>query len=723
MKTLYMSFFPIFILILSISAQGLSQNILSSNHYDKGNVDKATPILASIDSLDKLIDLYQKINNLEKMAFALSEKADKLIEVGQVDLAEKMYMQQTQIAEQLKNDTLAYSGIQALRVIYITRGDFKKQHDIGLKGLSLVLKTNDPTDIMGVYTELALDYLTMGQQDSMMFCFKKALSYIKESGPVETRKLYSYLGSYYYKKGDYEGGLPYYLKAIDVGTALKDSASFMPEDLNAVAQAFIKLKNYDKAEQYATRAYQLCVHNNLKFSRINVLYSLGDIKLYKGDTAGVILLYNETIALLKTANDKRSLQRACQQLANIYILKGDLKEALPLLKEATEYNEYLQNFYENDYLQFVWGNYYFKKGATDKAIKILSDALTGATNRGRTAFSLRLYPLLYKAYAQNGQYPLALQTLETYNRINDSINEKSRAEVMLAIESRYELKEKNQTIIGLNAEAQINEARMNASKQLQGVLILGLILTSLLGGLAFYYYRLERQQAAELERQNVIITKAYTDKDLLLREIHHRVKNNLQVVSSLLRLQSRHVHDNQAQEALLEGRNRVNSMALIHQYLYQDEDLTKISADEYIEKLATTLYKSYNVSDKRIKFKANIDAIKLDVDTAIPLGLILNELITNVLKHAFPNKREGILEVSLLRGANDLINLLVRDNGIGFNDTTFKQAKESFGWSLIELFTEKLNGQLTLANGHGTSVNLQFLDKNYFQTITNNQSK
>ena len=137
---------------------------------------------------------------------------------------------------------------------------------------------------------------------------------------------------------------------------------------------------------------------------------------------------------------------------------------------------------------------------------------------------------------------------------------------------------------------------------------------------------------------------------MLLREIHRRVKNNLQVVSSLLRLQSRHVHDQQAHEALLEGRNRVNSMALIHQYLYREEDITKISADEYIEKLATTLYKSYNISDKQIKFKANIDPIKLDVDTAIPVGLILNELITNALKHAFPNKREGILEVSLLRG-------------------------------------------------------------------------
>ena len=308
---------------------------------------------------------------------------------------------------------------------------------------------------------------------------------------------------------------------------------------------------------------------------------------------------------------------------------------------------------------------------------------------------------------------MALNTLEKLNRLNDSINEKSRAEVMMAIESRYELKEKNQTIIDLNSEAMIKETKMKAVKQGQVALLIGFILASLLGGLAFYSYRTKRQYAAELEQQNAVITRAYTEKDLLMREIHHRVKNNLQVVSSLLRLQSRHIQNNQAQEALLEGRNRVNSMALIHQYLYQEEDITKICADEYIRKLTLTLYNAYNVSAKRIKFKATIDTIRLDVDTAIPVGLILNELITNALKHAFPDKSEGSLEVSLLRGPNQTIQLLVKDTGIGFDETTAKRTKESFGWSLVELFSEKLNGHLSVTNGQGTTVSLQFADKHY----------
>lgn len=713
MKALYIRFIFIFIIILLIQPKVFSQNIISSGHYDNSNKDKKSEFLRSIDSLDKAIEQFQKVQNLEKAAFSLSEKGDKHIELGQIDLAENAYIKQVEIAEQIGNDTLAFCGYEALRVIYIMNGDFNHEHNVTLKYLSSALKSGNPSKITQAYSDLALNYLKMGLQDSINYCFHKALSHSKNAQPIAMKNLYSNLGYYYYNKGDYEGGLIYYLKAIDIDVTLSDSASFLPNDLNFVAKAFIKLKNYDKAEKYAEQAYQLCLKYNLKMNRVNVLYYLGEIKLYKGDTLGAIRIYKETIPLLNAPKNHNLLKKASEQLAKIYILNGNLMEAHSLLQEATQLmtnsrdpTEYLHN-------QIIWGHYYLKNKETIKAIKILKYALDDAQKKGLTSMSVLIYPLLYKAYAQNGQYQVALQNLESYNRVNDSINEKSRAEVMLAIESRFELKEKNQTISDLNSEALLNKARIESSKTLQFVLGIGFLLTTILSGLVFYYYQIKHKQTEELKQKNVVITKAYTEKDLLLREIHHRVKNNLQVVSSLLRLQSRHVQDNLAQEALLEGRNRVNSMALIHQYLYRDEDITKISADEYIKKLATTLYKSYDVSNNRIKFQAQIDSIKLDVDTAIPVGLILNELITNALKHAFPNQQEGILEVKLLRGSNDEVNLSVKDNGIGFTEKTLKEAKESFGWSLVELFSEKLNAQLSISNGVGTTVNLQFIDRSY----------
>jgi two-component system, sensor histidine kinase PdtaS len=706
MRTLYKLLFIICVLMLVLPARVLSQN--EKYHYAKKQTEIISASNTVIDSFDRLIEGYQKANDIDKMINTLLKKNDAYIQMGQTDVAEKNYLIALQQTEQYGKDSLGFMAIQALNVIYDIKGEFKKRHEIALRGVPKALKTGNPSFIMHIYTNLASDYGQMGFQDSVRFYFKKALSYSNLAEPEFLKNLYGDLGSYYYNKGDYEGGLSYFLKSVDICVSLGDAAPFLPNQLNHVAQTFIKLKNYDKAEQYATQAYQLCIKNNLKILRVQIVNSLADIKLYRGDTTGAITIYKETLALFENTANKLYIKTLSERLANIHVLKGELKTAFALLKTATQYNDAAQSAAENYYQQIVWSNYFLKKGQPLEAIKRTEGVLKDAQSKGLTNYYASLYQLLYKAYAQNGQYHLALKNLENCNRVTDSINEKSRAEVMMAIESRYELKEKNQTIIELNGEAKINETRMKTSKQWQGILVLGFILSSLLGGLAFYYYQITCKHTIELEQQNALISRAYAEKDLLLREIHHRVKNNLQVVSSLLRLQSRHVQDNQAQEALLESRNRVNSMALIHQYLYQEEDITKISADEYIEKLVTTLYKSYNVSDKRIQFKANIEPLKLDVDTAIPLGLILNELITNALKHAFPDKKEGTLIVTLLRGGNDTIHLSVQDNGIGFDEKRLKQAKESFGWSLIELFSEKLNGHLSITNGVGTTVHLAF---------------
>ena len=137
--------------------------------------------------------------------------------------------------------------------------------------------------------------------------------------------------------------------------------------------------------------------------------------------------------------------------------------------------------------------------------------------------------------------------------------------------------------------------------------------------------------------QNTIVFEALKEKDFLLREIHHRVKNNLQVISSLLSLQARQIGDKNIQKAINEGRSRVRSMALIHQNLYQNENLTGVSVERYLSNLLSELFDTYKVDSDKITLHFNIQDIDLDVDTMVPFGLILNELISNCLKHAFPN--------------------------------------------------------------------------------------
>ena len=205
-----------------------------------------------------------------------------------------------------------------------------------------------------------------------------------------------------------------------------------------------------------------------------------------------------------------------------------------------------------------------------------------------------------------------------------------------------------------------------------------------------------------VDQKNSIIEKSLAEKEVLLREIHHRVKNNLQVVSSLLSLQSNYISDDAALRAINEGKDRVSSMALIHQNLYKENDITGIETTHYFTELIDHLFDSYNIRDNDIKLIKEIESIKLDVDTMIPLGLIANELISNALKHGFSNIGSGTLTFKV-KMQNELLMLSVQDTGIGMNQSDFINSN-SFGNKMVSAFKQKLGADLIITNDHGTNV-------------------
>ncbi|MBU7046711.1 MAG: PAS domain S-box protein [Theionarchaea archaeon] len=203
------------------------------------------------------------------------------------------------------------------------------------------------------------------------------------------------------------------------------------------------------------------------------------------------------------------------------------------------------------------------------------------------------------------------------------------------------------------------------------------------------------------------IKASLKEKEILLREIHHRVKNNLQVVSSLLNLQSEHIRDSQYTEMLKESQNRIRTMALIHEKLYQSENLANIDISEYITSVVHGLIRSYNV-DERIILSIDVEGIPLSVDAAIPCGLIINELVSNCLKHAFPHKRKGVVTITLcqIQGTNELV---VKDDGVGIPDTIDLKNMETLGLDLVTTLAEKqLNGTITLDKTGGTTFTIRF---------------
>jgi PAS domain S-box-containing protein len=219
------------------------------------------------------------------------------------------------------------------------------------------------------------------------------------------------------------------------------------------------------------------------------------------------------------------------------------------------------------------------------------------------------------------------------------------------------------------------------------------------------------QDITERKRAVEQIKASLREKEILLREIHHRVKNNLQIISTLLYLQSGYIKDKEAFEMFKESQNRLKSMALIHDKLYQFKDLGKIDIAEYIRELATDLFHSYGVKPDGVKLKIDVHEVLLGVDTAIPCGLIINELVSNSLKHAFLDGREGTIRIELLRSVNEnTFILIVSDNGVGFpKDLDFRNT-ETLGLQLVITLVEQLKGTIELDRSRGTEFTITFAE-------------
>ena len=212
------------------------------------------------------------------------------------------------------------------------------------------------------------------------------------------------------------------------------------------------------------------------------------------------------------------------------------------------------------------------------------------------------------------------------------------------------------------------------------------------------------------------VKSSLAEKDVLLREVHHRVKNNMQIVSSLLNLQTRYVEREETVNVLKESQGRVKTMAMIHEKLYQSQNLSHINIKSYIENLVTDIFYSYGVKKGTIKPIVNIEDVEMSLETAIPCGLIINELVTNSIKYAFPDDREGVVKVTLTNNGSKYL-LTVVDDGIGLPYNVGINNTNTLGLQLVNSLRNQLEGELDVYTDHGTAFNISFNDVEYKERV------
>ena len=326
--------------------------------------------------------------------------------------------------------------------------------------------------------------------------------------------------------------------------------------------------------------------------------------------------------------------------------------------------------------------------------------------------ALEYYEKAHASYINLNDYHHATNTLnsigETYKELGDfAMALKYKAQFYN--ESLKFEKEKNERSLREN-ELQLNivsnEKSLARKNNQQIILLIIISIVLILIGFIYHNYKLKQTSNLKLENVNQELNTKNQQNELLLKEIHHRVKNNLELVKSLIALQSAQLEDSDTKDAMIASQNRVQSMGIIHQKLYQGDNLGSIEMKDYFLNLGEGILDTFN-ADEKVKIEYAMDNLELDVDTAVPIGLIVNELLTNALKYAFPENIKGNISISLSKSNPETLTLKVVDNGIG-KITGLSPKGTGFGSQLIKLLTQQLNGEMTEDSKNGTSVLFHF---------------
>lgn len=499
-----------------------------------------------------------------------------------------------------------------------------------------------------------------GQTEEALNLYLEVIPLRESLGGVGLESTYNNMAVIFRNQENYEKALKYFRTSYEIELAA-GNLSGIAGSLNNMALCELKLGKVDSVPKYLYRAIEYSKDAEEDFVLTSAYLNLADYYLQASQNDSARQYYSKSLEISRALNDLGSVAVALFGLAEISSQQGAYSSAFRQLDSAAYYSSIINN----------------------------------------QEYNKRVFGFRSELYAALGDYRKAYEQLRLFDAAKDSVAKRELVEITNGLEARYESERKERQIAELELSSTAQALRAETSRS-QRNLLLSLAIILLLGmGFGLQRFLIQRKNARLLAEKNDQVERALRDRETLLREIHHRVKNNLQVVSSLLSIQGREIKDGKALEAVNESRNRVRSMALIHQFLYGEKHLNSIDMPEYVDQLCKHLFETYRVDHDAVELQVEVCNIMLDVDTAIPVGLIINELITNSLKYAFPNGRSGVLRVSL-REEGGKLELTVADNGVGVSGVEAQSS--SFGMRLLRAFQQKLDADFDIRSEGGLII-------------------
>ncbi len=578
------------------------------------------------------------------------------------------------------------------------------------KALSFAREELALAEDLGEGKEFATAQMTLGEALSSLSQYDSAMYYLSEAklgfealgeGENEASVVFK-MGAIKSNQTDYDGSMQYYFDAMKIWESIDNQAG-VAKVYNGIADLLYMQHNYQKSIEYCEKAITLQKKLKLPGDLADTYLNLAYDYLMTGDHDGALESVNNALAYHgKAQSDPLKISKAYNARGNVYKFMERYDEAIAdyehnlQLAQAAKYKRAIMVSHAN------LGHVYKLKNEFHKALPHTLKAIQMMQDTKDTRNLWENYMHASDIYAGLGDYKKANQYAWLYSEEVEQQYEEQIDQLEDELLTKYEAGQSGATIA-------LQKQKISQQRKIQFLSFGLLALLVVIFGLAYRGYQLKQKTNRLLTKINESLKKKNQENELLLKEIHHRVKNNLQIISSLLSLQSAQINDTAVLDAVQESQNRVQSMGLIHQKLYQGENLAAVEMKDYFENLGENMLDSFGSLAANVDIVCSMDKLELDVDTAIPIGLIVNELLTNSVKYAFPDDRRGRINISLSKTEDEALCLRVSDDGVGVKNVPARIGKGSgFGNQLVNLLTRQLDGTMIKESVQGVTTIIKF---------------
>lgn len=578
-----------------------------------------------------------------------------------------------------------------------TKKDIVKKKECFEKALPLFIATGDKAKQAGVLKELGDFYQILNDPVQAMTCLKKSLALYQSIGYRRLNGVYDLMGVISTVTGDYPNAVKYGLLAVKTAEEVNDTSMQLCTIYNRLGMAYNNWSKTDEAQTFFKKAMTIAIKYRDMDAIEVVMENLTNLLCRQGNWKEPLVFIRNTEALLKDPPrppNEWDTAYLAMCYTSAYTTAKQYDRAKPyaatlidILKRDPEVSQWLSQAYLS---LFVYSMATHQYAAAKKHVSDLLSTAILESDKGSIATD---YLLRSRVDSALGDFRTALTDYQMYKNMSDSMLNKTTSFQFAQMQVEYQTEKKDNDIKLLRQQEELQRSRLTQVRTSRNLVIAGIVVLALLLGLVYSRYRIKKRSIEE--------------KEGLIKEIHHRVKNNLQIVISLLNVQSEFLDNPSALAAIQESRERMHAIAIIHQKLYQVDNSTLINIQSYIYELIDNLKKSFDNSG-RIYFQLDIADICLDVSQSVPLSLILNEAITNAIKYAFFPHEQGTIIVALDMIDHRQVQLKIKDNGKGLPPGMDIKNNHSLGFQLMHLFTEQLEGTLDLLNEGGLTITLSF---------------